>query len=166
MCNVYDLRFQREEGEGGVKGGNAGLSRLGLGLYHSGVEIYGREFSFGYSEGGRTGVFEIPCKCASAVMSQVTFKESVLLGYCQRSRFEVRRNCNHFSNELSKLLVGKPIPSYVNRPANVGQNLLSLFSMPASALGGMLKGVKMVKKAKKRSVGGKSDPVLTRHASI
>uniref|UniRef100_A0A7S0HUY8 PPPDE domain-containing protein n=1 Tax=Hanusia phi TaxID=3032 RepID=A0A7S0HUY8_9CRYP len=190
MCNVYDLRLQRERSEERGKTGNSGLSKLGLGLYHSGIEVYGREFSFGYCEGGRTGVFEIPCRCAGAIMPNVVFKESVLVGYCERSRFEVehllrrlsasflgdsydivRRNCNHFSNELSKILVGKSIPSYVNRPANVGHNLLSFFSLPASALGGVWSGVKMVKKARKRNArgtetAGAMPPALSRNASI
>ena len=66
----------------------AGLPGVGLGIYHSGLEMYGREVSFGYADGGLTGVFEVPSKCAAGVMPRTTFKESVLLGYMFRSPFE------------------------------------------------------------------------------
>ena len=66
----------------------AGLPGVGLGIYHSGLEMYGREVSFGYADGGLTGVFEVPCKCAAGVMPRTTLKESVLLGYMFRSPFE------------------------------------------------------------------------------
>lgn len=44
--------------------------------------------SFGYADGGLTGVFEVPAKTAPGVMPRTTFKESVLLGYMFRSPFE------------------------------------------------------------------------------
>lgn len=68
--------------------GMAGLPGVGLGIYHSGLEMYGREVSFGYADGGLTGVFEVPAKCAGGVMPRTTFKESVLLGFMFRSPFE------------------------------------------------------------------------------
>jgi len=68
--------------------GMAGLPGVGLGIYHSGLEMYGREVSFGYADGGLTGVFEVPAKTAPGVMPRTTFKESVLLGYMFRSPFE------------------------------------------------------------------------------
>ncbi|KAJ1466930.1 hypothetical protein T484DRAFT_1860263 [Baffinella frigidus] len=46
----------------------------------------------------------------------------------------VEVNCNHFANELSLSLVGKKIPSFVNRPANVGRNVLKFFAGPAKVV--------------------------------
>jgi hypothetical protein len=46
---------------------NSGLPGMGFGIYHSGIEVYGREISFGYSDDGCTGVFEVcvrVCVCA------------------------------------------------------------------------------------------------------
>jgi hypothetical protein len=88
-----------------------------------------------------------------------------LLGYKFRSEFEVdrilqrmassyrgttyhliRRNCNHFSNELGKTLVGKGIPPYVNRAATFGKRVLGVLSLPSQAFGGMMAGIKKVQK--------------------
>ena len=54
----------------------------------------------------------------------------------------VRRNCNHFANELCVCLTGKKVPSYINRPANVGRYALNIFSAPALAIGKLVDGVK------------------------
>ena len=113
---------------------NSGLPSFGLGVYHSGIEVFGREISFGWSDMGRTGVFEIQPRCASSVMPKVTYKKTVVVGTAFVSRADVDvllsklvmeypgscydvmdRNCNHFSNDLSKRLCKKKIPSYVNR---------------------------------------------------
>ena len=119
MCNVYDLSWGAEEKDGKKKKVNSGLPGMGFGIYHSGIEVYGREVSFGFSDDGSTGVFEVPSRCAGGVMPRITFKEAHVMGEIVRSRYEVdhllarlaekfqgdsydlvRRNCNHFANEL------------------------------------------------------------------
>jgi len=155
--NIYDLAFKIEDKDkkadapGGPGTGqksrrgslNSGLPSMGLGTYHSGIEIYGREFSFGWSDGEQTGVFEVPPKCAGGVMPKITYRKSVCVGKAKVSRAEVDRllshmsdiyrgcrysvidnNCNHFSNKLSKRLCKRKIPAYVNRPAKVGSAAL------------------------------------------
>lgn len=69
-----------------------------------------------------------------------TFRESIFLGMCDKSREEIQRiilslsneytgasyhitsrNCNHFTDELCYRLVNKRIPRWVNRLATIGQ---------------------------------------------
>jgi hypothetical protein len=64
FVNVYDLYD-----------GNAYVYGLGLGAYHSGVEVYGVEYTFG--SGG--GVFSHPPKEAPG-SERVPLRESILLG--------------------------------------------------------------------------------------
>ena len=92
-------------------------------------------------------------------MPKITFKEAHVMGEIMRSRYEVdhlltrlaekypgdsydlvRRNCNHFANELCVCLTGKKIPAYINRPANVGRYALNIFSVPVVAIGKLVDG--------------------------
>ncbi|CAG8520637.1 22125_t:CDS:2 [Cetraspora pellucida] len=92
---------------------------FGIGVFHSGVEIYDKEYNFGGHD------FETT--------------DSVLMGHTSLSREEVKnvidglskewsgnsynlltRNCNHFTSELCNILVGKPAPNWINRAAKLG----------------------------------------------
>ncbi|KAI9314391.1 PPPDE putative peptidase domain-containing protein [Dichotomocladium elegans] len=110
---------------------------LGIGIYHSGVEIGGREYCFGgHDYDHLTGVFAVEPKIGPP---GVLFKQSVVIGYTElpeRSIQEIlhdisrefggtsynllTRNCNHFSEELCRRLTGKPIPGWINRAAKLG----------------------------------------------
>jgi len=119
--NVYDLTPH-----------NSYIYPCGLGAYHSGIEVYGLEISFGGHEFDTTGVFEVLPRCASGA----TYRETVHIGYCSLSQQEVRdiidelavkypgatyhalnRNCNHFTNELCYRLCNKELPGWINRLA-------------------------------------------------
>lgn len=132
-CNVYDLSPANDYGWG-----------VGLGAFHSGIEVYGVEYSFG--SGG--GVFAATPRDAGGAK----FREAVLLGEVFISEREVRavvdslreefpgssyniitRNCNTFSNELARLLLDKPVPGYINRLANMGSFMSCL--LPRSLTG-------------------------------
>lgn len=54
--NVYELES--------FEGANKYLVPLGFGAYHSGVEIFGREYSFGYGDTSESGIFSIEPKTA------------------------------------------------------------------------------------------------------
>ncbi|KAH1115703.1 hypothetical protein J1N35_009081 [Gossypium stocksii] len=122
--NVYDLTPI-----------NKFLYWLGLGVFHSGIEVYGSEYGFGAHECPTTGVFEVePRSCPGFI-----FRRSVLLGSTDMSRSEFRlfmeelsqkyrgdtyhlvaRNCNHFTDDVCMQLTGKHIPGWVNRLARLG----------------------------------------------
>ncbi|GKV45399.1 hypothetical protein SLEP1_g52483 [Rubroshorea leprosula] len=108
---------------------------LGLGVYHSGVQVHGVEYAFGAHEYPTTGIFEgEPKQCDG-----FTFRKTILVGKTDMGPAEVRRvmedlaevykgnaynlitkNCNHFCNDASIRLTGNPIPSWVNRLARIG----------------------------------------------
>jgi hypothetical protein len=122
--NVYDL----------IPESNKFLSFVGVGAYHSGVEVEGREWTF--SESGVFFTKPLEANCGA-------FKSTIDLGEHRGSPSDfnaiiadlrkefpegsydlVKRNCNHFANALSQRLVQKQIPSWVNRAASFGSSLL------------------------------------------
>ncbi|CAN0842487.1 DeSI-like protein At4g17486 [Linum grandiflorum] len=122
--NVYDLTTV-----------NNYLYWFGLGIFHSGIEVHGMEFSFGAHEYPSSGIFEVqPRSCPGFI-----FRRAVLLGKTSLSRSEVQglmehlsadfhgdcyhlisRNCNHFTDEACLKLTGKTVPGWVNRMARLG----------------------------------------------
>ncbi|KAI3454243.1 hypothetical protein Pfo_010906 [Paulownia fortunei] len=108
---------------------------LGLGIYHSGVQVHGVEYAFGAHEHSTTGIFEVePKHCPG-----FTFRKSILIGRSDLGLKEVRafmeklaeeysgntynlitKNCNHFCNDVCLQLTGKSIPRWVNRLARLG----------------------------------------------
>ncbi|KAL0407608.1 UNVERIFIED_CONTAM: DeSI-like protein [Sesamum radiatum] len=108
---------------------------LGLGIYHSGVQVHGIEYAFGAHEHSTTGIFEVePKHCPG-----FTFRKSILIGRTDLGPKELRafieklaeeysgntynlitKNCNHFCNDVCLRLAGKTIPRWVNRLARLG----------------------------------------------
>ncbi|KAL6212987.1 hypothetical protein ACLB2K_018202 [Fragaria x ananassa] len=108
---------------------------LGLGVYHSGVQVHGVEYAFGAHDHASTGVFEVePKKCPGFV-----FRKSILIGKTDLGPKEVRafmeklaedysgntyhlitKNCNHFCNDVCLRLTERTIPRWVNRLARLG----------------------------------------------
>jgi deubiquitinase DESI2 len=126
FLNVYDLSPANEYL----------VPFLGLGLHHSGVEISGREYSYG--SGG--GIFEGPPRTAPGARFRCQVELGTIdagigskelnraldelrhhRGFGPNGYNLVRRNCNHFCNALSWQLLRRPIPAYVNRLANLGE---------------------------------------------
>ncbi|CAL5037168.1 unnamed protein product [Urochloa decumbens] len=123
--NVYD-----------VTPANGYARWLGLGVYHSGVQVHGVEYAYGAHDGASSGIFEVvPRRCPG-----YAFRESVLVGATELTRAEVRavmaelaaefpgdaynlvsRNCNHFCDAACRRLVARArIPRWVNRLAKIG----------------------------------------------
>lgn len=102
FLNVYDLNPQM----------NNACFNIGLGFYHSGIEIGSTEYTFAGHEGSHTGVMEVSPK-----VNHPNFRESISLGKTSlapheihkiidslRDRFPgnsydvIRKNCNTFTN--------------------------------------------------------------------
>ncbi|KAK3806458.1 MAG: DUF862-domain-containing protein [Benniella sp.] len=109
---------------------------MGLGVFHSGVEILGKEFNFGGHEYNFTGVF---CVEPRVGPPGVIFKETILVGFTTMTDKEINqviqtlskeftgdsyalltRNCNHFSSDMAFRLTGSRPPAWINRAAKLG----------------------------------------------
>lgn len=129
ILHVYDVGTDPK-----ISTANGVLRILGTGAYHAAIEIYGCEWSYGYTDSG-TGVFW--CEATKCEMHQ--YREAVELGKTKMTREEVddlldelseewsgqsyhllRHNCCHFSNEFSKRVCSKPIPGWVMNLAGTG----------------------------------------------
>ncbi|KAH7657603.1 PPPDE peptidase domain-containing protein [Dioscorea alata] len=124
VLNVYDLTPL-----------NNYMYWFGLGIYHSGIEIHGLEYGFGAHDFPATGVFEVePKNCPGFVYRRSitlgsislspsethTFMEQLASDYHGDTYHLISKNCNHFTNDVSSKLIGKPIPGWVNRLARLG----------------------------------------------
>nr|KAF6302473.1 desumoylating isopeptidase 2 [Pipistrellus kuhlii] len=93
VLNVYDMYWMNEY-----------TSSIGIGVFHSGIEVYGRE---------------------SVVLGSTDFLEDEIEKIVEELGKEYRgnayhlmhKNCNHFSSALSEILCGKEIPRWINRLA-------------------------------------------------
>ncbi|KAK2978733.1 hypothetical protein RJ640_011830 [Escallonia rubra] len=116
---------------------------LGLGVYHSGVQVHGVEYAFGAHDHPTTGIFEVEPKLCPGF----TYRKSILIGRTDMGPKDVRafmeklaeeysgntynliaKNCNHFCNDACLRLTGKPIPNWVNRLARLGDYYLSKYN--------------------------------------
>ncbi len=122
LLNVYDISPV-----------NRYLRFIGLGLYHTAVEIQGREFTFGGGEQpiGGSGISmgdplykhgyqlrETRIVGTVRSLSEVDGAIRDLQGQFFAEQYDlVKNNCNHFSDAFCYRLIKKHIPSYINRLA-------------------------------------------------
>eukprot|EP00457_Paulinella_chromatophora_P004308 gb/GEZN01004320.1/.p1 GENE.gb/GEZN01004320.1/~~gb/GEZN01004320.1/.p1 ORF type:complete len:606 (-),score=107.29 gb/GEZN01004320.1/:67-1884(-) len=108
FLNIYDLMLL-----------NYTTSKFGLGIYHTGVEVYGAEYCYsGHVMAERTGL-----RCTapqdSSWIEEAIWREKLAVGYTDKTREEIvaiysqmhseylgpsynviNRNCNHFTKDL------------------------------------------------------------------
>uniref|UniRef100_A0A7S2SKP3 PPPDE domain-containing protein n=1 Tax=Rhizochromulina marina TaxID=1034831 RepID=A0A7S2SKP3_9STRA len=169
ILHVYDLHQ-----------GNSWLSPIGFGVFHTGLEIGGMEYSF-----SQEGIF----KCAPRqAPPPAKFRESIVLGEHHGSHNEVsqiiremrdefapgtydlvRKNCNSFTNALSLRITGVPIPTWVNRAASVGSFFLGAMggagapsSQPKNGEAGAAEGGGPDPRKQKRQLTEKQKDMLAR----
>ncbi|OTF76936.1 desumoylating isopeptidase 2-like protein, partial [Euroglyphus maynei] len=122
---------------------NMMINFAGLGIYHTGVEVYDREWAYGGYPLPISSIFRMNRPKDLASLSRISghlqFEETILIGHTHYTLNEIEqiitkmgekdyigtkyhllhRNCNTFSNELCLSLCNKPIPSYLNRLAMI-----------------------------------------------
>ena len=107
---------------------NGWLGAIGLGVFHSGIEVDGVEYSFssaGVSRGA--GMPGARFRETVEMGSVATTTQAIGLAVAELAvRFApgtynvVSNNCNDFSDSFCRALLGKGIPSWINRAASLG----------------------------------------------
>ncbi|XP_012669146.1 desumoylating isopeptidase 2-like isoform X2 [Otolemur garnettii] len=98
ILNVYDMYWTNEY-----------TSSIGIGVFHSGIEVYGREFAYKAVVLGSTEFLEDDIE---------KLVEELGKEYKGNAYHLMYKNCNHFSSVMSEILCGKDIPRWINRLAD------------------------------------------------
>lgn len=129
ILHIYDVG-----GSSAVSGLNKGLSAMGTGAFHGGVEVYGTEWSFGGCDSG-TGVFDCPPKGCdvhkyreSVDMGSTTLSEGEVTAIIERMsdawpgvEYDIlRKNCVLFSDAFCVELGVGHIPAWCLNLAGAG----------------------------------------------
>ncbi|KAL5104648.1 Deubiquitinase DESI2 [Taenia crassiceps] len=129
--NVYDMSWLNEY-----------IGNIGLGVYHTGVEVYEREYCYGGHQFGGSGIFEMTPRDTENLGPNYSFKTSIVVGFTDFTYRDVcailsnmerdfrgahyhllRKNCNHFSSAFVEILCGATLPKWINRLAVVSTKL-------------------------------------------
>ncbi|KAI6693651.1 hypothetical protein NL676_021361 [Syzygium grande] len=106
VVNVYDLTPA-----------NSYTAWCGLGIFHSGIEVHGKEYCFGAHYFPTSGVYEVePRSCPGFI-----YRCSISLGHINMPPSDFRLFIEHMASEYhGDTLTGKTIPGWVNRLARLG----------------------------------------------
>lgn len=125
------------------------------GVYHTGVEIGGVEYGFGYHDHDFTGVWrqiprQLPREFARGRAVHVSVIDmgtttltarglsmilQAVMGEYPGNRYSVlHRNCNHFTVDLCQRLVNKEPPAWINAAATKGARVHRAVSLATSSV--------------------------------
>jgi len=142
FLNVYDPTDAKQQQ----------FSSLGFGVYHSGLQVHGLEYTFagGPDAGSGTGVMSQAPKYMPPG-APWKFKETIDLGLIKadRAKFEsivrqlqseflantydlMARNCNHFTEAFATRLGCTSYPSWINRAAKFGNSFRGFTGAPTA----------------------------------
>ena len=124
--HVYDLPNAQST--------NSSLRSLGIGLYHTGLELRGFEYSFSSAGVSRTtpklpdfGIWRETILVGNFSGTMNDFQ--IILNDLRSGDFGVGSydliylNCNHFTDALSMRLTSCPLPEWVNRAASMAASI-------------------------------------------
>lgn len=145
FLNVYDVLTPSDPKT--IPRLNDVLVHCGIGIFHTGIQVWGREFAFGGHSESDTGIFEVPPRQCPAVRYRTTLCLGVttlserhvdrlihVLGMTEYLGYRyslISRNCNTFSGHLARLLgVDDKFPAWVNRLACLALNVRCILPEP------------------------------------
>ena len=116
------------------------INKIGLDIFHTAIEFEGVEYAFGFLDLPECGIYEIK----PMTFDDGDFVESFLMGYCDRNTFYnlleklkteflgntyniLKKNCNHFTNDICKKLLKKEIPKKFTLGLKFGEFIRRLF---------------------------------------
>ncbi|XP_017481870.1 PREDICTED: desumoylating isopeptidase 2-like [Rhagoletis zephyria] len=132
---------------------NKVINYFGLGIYHSGVEVYGSEWAYGGYPKPIASIYRMrkprDLTSLSDIDGRFHFVQTIEMGKTHFTLKEVKmildnlgktdwigtnyhllyRNCNSFSTEFCKILCGNTIPPWINRVATIFSKFPYLVSM-------------------------------------
>ncbi|KAG5441676.1 Desumoylating isopeptidase 2 [Clonorchis sinensis] len=129
--NVYDMLWL-----------NVYINNLGIGVYHTGVVVYGIEYCYGGHPLSYSGIFAMAPQDVETLGPNYSYKSTIEVGHTDFTEADIaliledmgpqyrgdqyhllRRNCNHFSDAFIQILCGASLPKWINRLASVGAKL-------------------------------------------
>ncbi|KAJ6220073.1 hypothetical protein RDWZM_005885 [Blomia tropicalis] len=118
------------------------IQHTGMGVYHSGVEVFGHEWAYGGHSESTTGIYQMKAPgdvtSLSTTDGSFVFVQSISIGITKYDLNQIinllikmgtkwqgnqyhllYKNCNNFSDDLCHVLTGHHIPVWINRLAAV-----------------------------------------------